>query len=220
MAEAIASADLDKLLAHIDGTIVEWKEMFDGWPGNIELALIDAVLSIQARYGNDPTTGIRGSLLRYRDVSGRESWDDLEVLAGMDPGQLMEVLANRQKTGGVTKAEAIVNAAKRFVAVGVVHSTDVQPGSVAQRDAYCGTKGLGPITWEYFLMLLGNDGVKPDVLVSRFVEEALGRSVDYTEVMRLVREAATRLQKPVGALDHSIWNYVSRRPRRAPSPAD
>ena len=210
------SADVDKLIAHIDGTITDWKDMFDGWPGNVELALVDAVLSIQAKYGNDPAKGIRGSLLRYREASGRDSWDDLQKLAALEPSQLMEILANRQKTGGVTKAEAIVNAAKRFVAIGVTHSADIQPDSAAQRDAYCGTRGLGPITWEYFLMLLGNDGVKPDVLVSRFVEEALGRPVGYTEVMQLIREAASRLNKPVGALDHSIWNYINKRPRRVP----
>lgn len=63
-------------------------------------------------------------------------------------------------------------------------------------------------------MLLGNDGVKPDVLVTRFIEEALGRSVEYTEVIEIVNEAAGRLAKPVGALDHSIWNYMNKRPRR------
>ncbi len=213
MATASRAADIDKVLAYIETTITEWRDMFDGWPGNVELALIDAVLSIQARYGTNPETGVLGALGRYRDSSGRDSWDDLEVLASLEPGALMATLANRQKTGGVTKAEAIINAARRFTAIGVRHSADILADSSAQRDAYCGTRGLGPITWEYFLMLLGNDGVKPDVLVTRFVEEALDRPVEYTEVIAIVTEAAARLAKPVGALDHTIWNYMNKRPR-------
>jgi hypothetical protein len=209
-----AAADIDKVLAYIETTITEWKDMFDGWPGNIELALIDAVLSIQARYGSNPETGVLGALGRYRNASARDSWDDLENLARLEPDSLMVTLGNRQKTGGVTKAEAIVHAAQRFTAVGVRHAADINPDSSAQRNAYCGTRGLGPITWEYFLMLLGNDGVKPDVLVTRFVEEALGRPVEYTEVIEIVGRAAGRLRKTVGALDHSIWNYMSKRPRR------
>ncbi|MGV0750671.1 hypothetical protein [Mycolicibacter minnesotensis] len=219
MANASTAADVEQVLAYIETTITEWKDMFEGWPGNVELALIDAVLSIQARYGSNPETGVLGALSRYRESSARKSWDDLEVLASLEAETLMSTLANRQRTGGVTKAEAIVDAARRFTAIGVRHAVDVQPDSAAQRDAYCGTRGLGPITWEYFLMLLGNDGVKPDILVTRFIEEALGRTAEYTEVIEIVNEAAKRLAKPVGALDHSIWNYMNKRPRRD-RPAD
>lgn len=200
MTSATRPEDVDKVLAYIEGTITEWKDMFDGWPGNIELALIDAVLSIQARYGSNPKTGILGALKRYRDASGRDGWDDLEILAAVESDQLMATLPNRQKSGGVLKAEAIVNAAKRISAIGVRHAADIQPDSSAQRDAYCGTRGLGPITWQYFLMLLGNDGVKPDVLVTRFIEEALGRIVGYTEVIQIAKESGRRLDKSVGAL--------------------
>ena len=215
MAVSPTTADVDKVVAYLEQTITDWKDMFEGWPGNVELALIDAVLSIQAVYGNDPTKGIRGSIQRYKDASGRDSWDDLGVLAELDADELMATLGNRQKTGGVTKASAITNAAKNFTAVGVAHAADVQPDSPEQRRAYCDTKGLGPITWEYFLMLLGNDGVKPDVLVTRFVEEALGRKADYTEVISIIRESASRLGKTVGAVDHSIWTYINRRPRNS-----
>ena len=217
MKPAGPSDDVERVLAYIDRTITDWKPAFEGWPGNIELALIDAVLSIQARYGNSPDTGVMGALQRYKGASGREAWDDLQVLAVFDSDQLVETLANRQKTGGVTKAEAIVNAARRFTAVGVRHAADVEPDSAVQREAYCGTHGLGPITWEYFLMLLSHDGVKPDVLVTRFIEEALGRPVNYSEVIEIVKMAAKRLDMPAGALDHTIWYYINRRPAKRPA---
>ena len=75
----------------------------DGWRGNVELALIDTVLSIRARYGVSADTGVRGAIRRYKAESGRTSWDDLRALANVEVACLERVLANRQKTGGVSK---------------------------------------------------------------------------------------------------------------------
>lgn len=77
-----------------------------------------------------------------------------------------------------------------------------------------GTRGLGPVTWDYFLMLVGHDGVKADTLVTRFVVEALGRRSESKEVARLVTKAAERMSMSVSALDHSIWRHMSR-PRKS-----
>jgi len=213
VATAGGDDDVDVLLEHIRIKVTEMQKTPDGWPGNVELALIDAVLSIRAVYGVSAETGVRGAIKRYKRDSGRDSWDDLSVLGGIDPVRLLEVLANKQKTGRVTKAEAIVSAAARLADAGARHAADIDRTSVEQRNAYCGTRGLGPVTWDYFLMLVGNDGVKPDTLLTRFVAEALGRKPGSGEVSRLVTEAAKRLDMSASALDHSIWRHMSR-PRR------
>ncbi len=207
------SEDVDRLLAHVEATGIEMRAVPDGWPGNVELSLIDAVLSIRARYGVSADTGVRGAINRYKRESGREKWDDLKALADTDAAWLARVLDNRQKTGGVPKAQAIVSAAERLCRVGVVGSKDVDRDAAEQRKAYCGTRGLGPVTWQYFLILVGYDGVKPDTLVTRFVEGAIGRRPDNRTVTRLVTEAAKRLDVPAAALDHSIWRNMSD-PRR------
>ena len=186
----------------------------DGWPGNIELSLIDAVLSIRAHYGVPADSGVRGAIKRYKSESGRTSWDNLAALAKVDVAWLERLLENRQKTGGVPKAQAIVSAAHRLAQVGVVSSKDVDRNSYEQRKAYCGTRGLGPVTWQYFLILVGHDGVKPDTLLTRFVDDAIGRKPDAHTVTRLVTDAAKRLGVPAAALDHSIWRYMSN-PRRS-----
>jgi len=170
------------------------------------------VLSIRAVYGVSADRGVRGAIKRYRQESGRSSWDDLDALGRVDATWLQGVLANKQRTGGVTKAEAIVDAAGRLAKVGVISSAHVVPNSADQRAAYCGTRGLGPVTWEYFLMLVGNDGVKADTLVSRFVEEAIGRKPSSDEAL-LVTEAAKVLVMPAADLDHTIWRYMSRERR-------
>ncbi len=205
--------DLDRVLSHIRATLTEMFDVPGGWPGNVELALIDTVLSIRARYGVSADTGVRGAIKRYKAESGRESWDDLEALANVDVAWLEQVLANRQKTGGVSKAQAIVSAADRLARVGVTHSESVDRNSAEQREAYCGTRGLGPATWQYFLILVGHDYVKPDTLVTRFVERAIGRKSDARTVTHLVTAAAKHLGMPAAALDHSIWRYMSN-PRR------
>lgn len=172
---AADAGDVEALVEYVTAEIDEMHAAPDGWPGSVELALIDAVLSIRAVYGVSADTGVRGAIKRYKAESGRQSWNDLGALGEADPQWLQRVLGTRQKTGGVPKSEAIVSAAGRLAASGACHASDIDRGLAAQRAAYCGTRGLGPVTWDYFLMLVGHDGVKADTLVTRFVVGALGR---------------------------------------------
>lgn len=89
-----------------------------GWPGEIEAALIDAVLSIHARYGQ-PSTGVRGAVARYRQACGEEPLDDLARLATYPPPNLADLLENRQETGDVPKPRVIIAAATNLVSAGV-----------------------------------------------------------------------------------------------------
>ncbi|PVA91860.1 hypothetical protein DDK01_18050 [Mycobacteroides abscessus] len=204
-----ATNEVSALLAYIEDELpASFDHIPDGWPGSIELALIDAVLSIQARYGTSADTGVRGSIGKYkRAFPDRDPWNDLRSLAALDPQKLAEILGNRQTTGGVLKADAIVNAAGRLVDAEATHAQNVDDRK--HQDAYTGTKGLGPITWSYFLMLLGQDGVKADTLVSRFVSRGIGRDATAEEVTVLVTKAAEQLQIPSKVLDHAIWRYMS-----------
>ncbi|MDX6535514.1 MAG: hypothetical protein QOF68_3258 [Gaiellales bacterium] len=121
----------------------EWARYPGGWPGQIEAALVDAVLSIRATYGQ-PHNGVRGAVARWREHRG---------------GDLAAVLHNHRKVSGRTlKAEAIVSAADALVKVGVRHSGDFDAASPAQRKAYIGVPGLGPVTWSYLGMLAGAEG--------------------------------------------------------------
>ena len=165
-------------------------------------------------YGTSAETGVRGAVNRHRQASNRTSWDNLEILGSSDSVWLEAVLRNRQKTGGVPKAEVIVDAASRLAGAGVHHASDVHRESAVQRQAYCGTRGLGPVTWEYFLMLLGYDGVKADTLVTRFVADAVGRTLSPTDVSALVVAVGEQMNITASALDHSIWRSMSK-PRKS-----
>lgn len=187
-----------------------WTEWPGGWPDEVEAALLDAVLSIRARYGT-ADTGVRGAVARYREEVGGESLNDLARLAGFDPRRLTTVLRNQQRTSGRSKTEAIVEAARSLVDVGVHTASQLDPEE--HKRAYTKVHGLGVVTWEYFTMLLGRPGVKADTWVVRWVSAQLGRDVPSREAHTLLTEVATDLVDPdAGAphafltrLDHQIW---------------
>jgi hypothetical protein len=200
--------DLELVLDHISELSDAMPAWPGGWPGEIEAALIDAVLSIRANYGG-PENGVRGAIRRYR--GDRTKLNDLARLGRTDPERLAEAVG-RQLTGGRPKSEVIVDAAQRLMAAGVRCADDLNPR--LHKRAYVSTRGLGPITWSYSCMLLGHPDVKADTWIQRFVEQALGRRTDSTETRRLILAAAVELDLDPRALDHAIWNLMrSRRGR-------
>lgn len=202
--------DVDVLQTAIEEKLPQpWSEWPGGYPDEIEIALLDAVLSIQAAYGQRHN-GVRGATARYRESVGGGPLDDLTRLAGYDAESLAGILQNDQQTSGRSKASAAVEAASNLVTAGVTHAADLDPD--AHKRAYTSVHGLGKVTWEYFTMLLGKPGVKADTWVTRWVSEQVGRSLNPTEAGALVREVAGRLDNASGAasplltrLDHQIW---------------
>jgi hypothetical protein len=84
------------------------------------------------------------------------------------------------------------------------------------RQAWTGTEGLGWVTWQYFCALNGIDELKPDVMLTRFVAETLGRHVDAVETNALLSRVWEALlpshpDLTKRALDHAIWRFQSGR---------
>lgn len=206
----MTSNDVDALRKAIEEKLPQpWSEWPGGYPDEIEIALLDAVLSIRASYGRRHN-GVRGTTARYRESVGGGQLDDLTRLAGYDAESLATILQNDQQTSGRSKASAAIEAASNLVTAGVKHAADLDPD--AHKRAYTSVHGLGKVTWEYFTMLLGKPGVKADTWVTRWVSEQVGRSLTSDEAGALVREAAGRLDDAPGAasplltrLDHQIW---------------
>jgi hypothetical protein len=205
--------DLKGLLDGIDSRLPKpFSEWPGGYPDQIEAALIDAVLSIRARYGK-ADTGVRAAVRRYKEAVGDQAPNSLSRLADFDAIKLAEVLRNYQMTGAETKAAAIVQAARTLSGVGVETAADIHPTDPAQKAAYVNVPGLGPVTWYYFTMLIGSHDVKPDTWLKRFVKLVLETperdSDEY--VRRLVNAAAAELGVDPRVLDHAIWLYMRSR---------
>jgi len=93
---------VDQLLEAVAARLpATWPQWGGGWPYEIEAALIDAVLSIRNRYGKSPTSGVRGSVTRYRNKRAMPA-DDLEHLERQDP----VALAPRCWASRLTRASA------------------------------------------------------------------------------------------------------------------
>lgn len=184
----------------------DWAAWPGGWPDQIEAALIDAVLSIRAQYGQEHN-GVRGAVRQWRDHRGTQRPDDLTVLAATDPVVLAGIVGKQKLSGGASKAEAIVEAARNLSNLGVRHAADVDPDSTGHKLAYTDVTGLGEFTWDYFLMLLGKPGVKADRWIVRFVSRALGRTTSSDDTRDLVKAAAVELGVDATALDHAIWSH-------------
>ncbi|KQP82167.1 hypothetical protein [Aeromicrobium sp. Leaf291] len=186
-----------------------------GWPGGypeeIESALIDAVFSIRAKYGATPDVGVRRVVARWREARGVDRPDDLTFLAGQAGPSLGAVASNRSTTGGRPKVDVVDEAAGRLVEEGVVHAIDLADPErrLAAKWAYIGTKGLGPVTWSYFSMLLGHPDVKADVHVIRYAGRAArsdGSGDRFSsEYVRDLLIASTHPFDDVTELDHAIW---------------
>ena len=212
-AERDFDQDLKVLLAGIDSRL---SKPFPDWPGGypdqIEAALIDAVLSIRARYGK-ADTGVRAAVSRYRDAVGDQTPNSLSRLADFDAVKLAEVLHNHQVTGAGTKAAAIVQAAHALSEIRIETAADVDPQDPGHKAAYVKVPGLGPVTWYYFTMLIGSHDAKPDTWLKRFVKLVLETpgSVSDEYARRLVNAAAVELDVDPRVLDHAIWLYMRSR---------
>lgn len=180
----------------------------------MDLALVDAVMSIRFRYGKERKdgswTGARGAVLRYEKYAAETGVQGIAGLAAQDPVALEKVLNRQTVHAGKTKAYAIVEVAKRFTdpGIGIAKPTDLEPNNPNHRNLYTGVKGLGPVTWEYFTMLLGHPGVKSDTWIGRFVAEAIGREVSAERAGELVKAAAKELGVDETALDYATWSYT------------
>ncbi len=67
------------------------------------------------------------------------------------------------------------------------------------------TYGLGAAVYNWLVMRLGVETVKPDVRLRRFVEGAVRRRVSDSEIIEAITEAARRLGLSPRQLDWAIW---------------
>jgi hypothetical protein len=208
----VAQDQVERLLKVIEAELPrgEWVPWPGGYPGEAEAALVDAVFSIGARYGTSPDRGVRGVVKKWREHRDHAPLDDLcqlKEFAGRGD-DLAEILGNQQKVARGTrlKADALAEAAERLVDAKVRSSADVA-ASQEQKKAYTSVRGLGPVTWEYFLMLLGIPGVKADVHIQRFVSRAVDVDVSPAECRSLLHDVAEQMGESPTELDHAVWAY-------------
>jgi hypothetical protein len=188
-----------------------------GWVGELEAGLLDAVLSVRAAYGR-PETGVRAAVERYRRYHDVDHLDDLDRLASMTPSALADVLANHQRLAGQTpKASAVVAVAGRLRDLDVRHASDLRADVVEHRSAVTGIDGLGPLTWDYLLLVVGAPDRPADQRLLRFAERVLGCPVTEDALGVAVQHAAERLEVSATTLELALWRAEGRHARGRPA---
>jgi hypothetical protein len=215
------------LIRHMEKTIgrvpAGWERWPGGWPGEIGTSLIDAVYSARAQYKSKHGRGIHPLVVAWRAANDRSrvSLRALrEDLLRQGPEVWAKAFGNDQHSpsrptdapAGPTKAAAVLQASIMLgeaippidVADDVRHA-DVDDVKRRLRSV----PGIGYATTNYFLMLLGLPGVKPDRMIHRFLRDATDRNWSDGLAEQLVLQSATMLGVRAHELEHAIWSYQS-----------
>lgn len=195
--------------------VASWPFWFEGWPDDLEAALLDAVFSSRATYGSE-TTGVRRVVAAWRSYRGAGNIGDVSTFGHLRRSDMLDILDNLQRVSGnkITKAEAVQQCSTVLVSHGVRSAGDLAAldsesfGRV--RDAVLDVPGVGPATWE---VMVGSSGVDQDLIargVRAFVSTVLGREVTPSECAQEIADAAVELAVEEPVLRHSIWRYQRR----------
>lgn len=193
-----------------------------GWPDEISTALLDAVYSAQQRYhSKTPGAGVYNRVLAFRqEFSKRDPQllNDLSRLVALEESEIRSIMGNNVVSDGkrTPKSVAVLHAARRLLDVPVSSASDLRDAKPEEvKKAYTGVPGLGWITQEYFLMLLGHPGIKADVMITRFVNHALWtqhlgpvHARDASWIIKTVH-AETNAARGLGLghFDHVLWRW-------------
>jgi hypothetical protein len=224
--------DVEKVTARITSHLGPPSEWWwpGGWPGDIEAALVDAVFLARAVYRSKNGKGIYANVAAWRAGRDRTDWSLDELIAEID-GMGVDAWAghfgNRQHSptrppsapGGPSKAATVREAAGALREQGINTATDIGLGNTetAQR-VLAAVPGIGRGTANYFLMLLGAPGARPDRMVHRFLRDAAGHAFSDAQAESAVIAAAERLSVQPHVLAHAIWRYESSKAVGPPSP--
>jgi hypothetical protein len=223
-----SEADVQAILRRVAATIGgkrNWINWPGGWKGDIESALIDAVFSARAVYYSKYGRGILANVMAWQSARRRKSFNLKSLSKEIDAVGVTRWAAafgNSQNSprrlasapNGRSKAAAVREAASALMAVGISRAEDVDKDSAdTAKHALMGVGGIGFATANYFLMLLGAPGVKPDRMIHRFLRDATGHPFSNPNAVGVTTEVAIRLKAQPHDLDHAIWSYESKRTR-------
>lgn len=222
--------DVDYLyrrVIEVIGSESTWPKWREGWRDRADLALLDAVYSTRQKY----ETTVWPRVKEWGILFPVSRYSDLEYLAEIDEFEIRKVFGGNVLPGvripgirtGRRKSEGVKEIAQRLCSPEVGLKSAQQIRDAISKDGLNHlerllqeTKGVGPATSRYFLMLIWVDGVKVDSLLGSWVRSQMGNSdLKNAEITELVsRVAIEKFGRKATDLDYAIWNYESNnRPR-------
>lgn len=218
-------SDFDRFYALVVETIgpaTTWPKWREGWRDRADLALLDAVYSTRQRYETTVLPRVKEWERRFPAAS----YSGLEYLAEIDENEIRKVFGGNVLPGvripgirtGRRKSEGVKEIAQRLCSpeVGLksaqqLRDSVTKDGLELVESLLQETKGVGPATSRYFLMLLGIDGVKVDTLLRSWVCSQMGDpDLSDVEIIQLVsRVAIEKFDRKARDLDYAIWRHES-----------
>jgi len=197
----------------------------DGYPDSLALCIIDAIYSTGSNYH-----AVVNVINRYKSSDGASDKDGVTALlesfdrAGGGQRWAKEVADNNRPVnnlpGAKRKAEVIEEAAKALKSLGIETVQDLraklQPDlkNNPVRDFWLKLPSQSSgVTYNYLLILAGEQSVKPDRWVLKFLDDVLdeGKHISECDAVELVSRAAEKLGVEPRKLDHIIWREASGR---------
>lgn len=205
----------------------EWPKWRGGWPARADLALLDAVYSTRQRY----ETTVLPHVKNWKDANPNLESNELLYLCNIAESFIRHEFGDNVLPGVRKQA----NGSRRFKSEGVIEvaqnlcqceeklssATEICDfvntfGPIRVTHILRQTKGIGPATSSYFLMLLGIDGVKVDTLLASWVKRNLNRqSINDEMISQLVTSVAIDcFGVEARELDYAIWRHESSQRRK------
>jgi hypothetical protein len=135
----------------------------------------------------------------------------------------VQIFANRQRTSttnGILKADAVRLFARALQRAGIERLADVEVlEKLELAEALVKTipGQLSGLSFDYFALLAGNQVVKADRMVRRFVAGALGKRDVSAQIAKEAVFGATEILRrefphvDTRLLDHEVWRYESQK---------
>lgn len=217
--EQVDSDLLSAVVTHIAvlGDPEKW-EAETTYPG-LAMAVIDSIWATSVRYG-----AVLNVIARYRELRGPEADTDtpadlLALFASVGgPERFAAAVSNYQRTSsksGILKADAVQRSAEVLRNAGyatcdqVMGATAEDLAELERRWTAVHGQSSG-VSWAYFLMLAGRQGVKPDRMIRRFVADARNTTeaaISQQTAQDVIAAAASQLGIELSRLDYAIWRY-------------
>jgi hypothetical protein len=76
-----------------------------------------------------------------------------------------------------------------------------------KRDFEGKIKGMNYAIYQWLIMRVGIETIKPDIHIKKFITSIIGREIDDSEIVRVLEKIAKNLGVKAYELDWSIWEY-------------
>lgn len=221
--------DLDRFVA----TTVGWREPLAGdrWPDDAELALVEALFTPRRAYGtprgpDGAAAEAWACIEHWRALRGDDGCDDLATMASslgrddvwdgclaVDDSRVLGSSPDRlHRWGAVREVAAALAGSGARTAAHLRHAAAVNAQAVGA--LVTGVRGVGEVTRDLLLLLVGARMAEADETLRAFVAEALGDvprgtgdagDVSAEDATHLLWVVAEQRGVDPAALQHAVW---------------